>query len=117
MIHSFSCKNFYSFEELTTLDFEVNDNAPENSGYFKAKSGIRLSKVETVIGPNASGKTNLLKVLPLLKWLIVESFNMKPEANLPIQSFAFGEAKEDVKAAHAALVDVIESLKLIKYNQ
>src|SRR3989338_8546500 len=94
MIHSFSCKNFYSFKELTTLDFEVNDNASENNGYFKTKSGSRLSKVETVIGPNASGKTNLLKILPLLKWLIVESFNIKPEANLPIQSFAFGEAKD-----------------------
>jgi len=94
MIHSFSCKNFYSFGELTTLDFEVNNNAPENNGYFPAKSGTRLSKVETVIGPNASGKTNLLKILPLLKWLIVESFNIKPEANLPIQSFAFGEAKD-----------------------
>lgn len=94
MIHSFSCKNFYSFGELTTLDFEVNNNAPKNNGYFSAKSGTRLSKVETVIGPNASGKTNLLKILPLLKWLIVESFNLKPEANLPIQSFAFGEAKD-----------------------
>ena len=94
MIHSFSCKNFYSFGELVTLDFEVNNNAPENNGYFIAKSGARLSKVETVIGPNASGKTNFLKVLPLLKWLIVESFNVKPEANLPIQSFAFGEVKD-----------------------
>lgn len=93
MIHSFSCKNFYSFGELTTLDFEVNNNAPVNNGYFTAKSGTRLSKVETVIGPNASGKTNLLKVLPFLKWLIIDSFNMKPEDPIVVQSFAFGEAK------------------------
>src|SRR3989344_3830728 len=94
MIHSFSCKNFYSFEKLTTLDFEVNDNAPENNGYFKAKSGSRLSKVETVIGPNASGKTNVLKVLPFLKWLIIDSFNTKPEDPIVVQSFAFGESKD-----------------------
>lgn len=94
MIHSFSCKNFYSFEELTTLDFEVNNNAPQNNGYFVAKSGIRLSKVETVIGPNASGKTNLLKVLPFLKWLIIDSFNEKPDDPIVVQSFAFGDAKE-----------------------
>jgi AAA15 family ATPase/GTPase len=94
MIHSFSCKNFYSFEELTTLDFEVNNNAPENNGYCIAKSGTRLSKVETVIGPNASGKTNLLKVLPFLKWLIVDSFNTKPEDRIAVQSFAFGDAKD-----------------------
>lgn len=94
MIHSFSCKNFYSFGELTTLDFVVNKNAPENNGYFIAKSGIRLSKVETVIGPNASGKTNLLKVIPFLKWLIIDSFNTKPEDLIVVQSFAFGEAKD-----------------------
>jgi len=94
MIHSFSCKNFYSFGELTIVDFTVNDNAPKNNGYFTTKSGVRLSKVETVIGPNASGKTNLLKVLPFLKWLIVDSFNNKPEDSIIIQPFIFGSAKD-----------------------
>lgn len=95
MIHSFTCKNFYSFGEETTLNFGVNNNAPENNGYFTAQSGNRLSKVETVIGPNASGKTNLLKILPFLKWLIIDSFNAKPEDPIVIQSFAFGEAKNE----------------------
>ena len=95
MIHSISCKNFYSFGEETSLDFEVNRNAPENNGYFVAKSGVRLSKVETVIGPNASGKTNLLKVLPFLKWLIIDSFNMKPENPIVVQPFAFGNEKNE----------------------
>ena len=93
MIHSFSCKNFYSFRELTTLSFVVNDNAPQTHGYFNTSFYTRLSKVETVIGPNASGKTNLLKVLPFLKWMIIDSFNLKPDANLPVQSFAFGGEK------------------------
>ena len=95
MIHSFSCKNFYSFGEETAINFEVNGNAPENNGYFVPKSEIRLSKIETVIGPNASGKTNLLKVLPFLKWLIIDSFNMKPEDPIVVQSFAFGDAKNE----------------------
>lgn len=95
MIHSISCKNFYSFGEETSLVFEVNGNAPENNGYFVAKSGVRLSKVETVIGPNASGKTNLLKVLPFLKWLIIDSFNMKPENPIVVQPFAFGNEKNE----------------------
>ncbi|MBU3964750.1 ATP-binding protein [Patescibacteria group bacterium] len=95
MIHSFSCKNFYSFGEETTLNFGVNNNAPENNGYFMAPSGNRLSKIETVIGPNASGKTNLLKILPFLKWLIIDSFNAKPEDPIVVQSFAFGDAKNE----------------------
>lgn len=91
MIHSFSCKNFYSFGERATLDFEVNGNAPQNNGYFETSSGTRLSKAEIVVGPNASGKTNLLKVLPFLKWIIVDSFNSKPEDPVVIQPFAFGD--------------------------
>lgn len=96
MIHSVTCKNFYSFGEETTINFEVNGNAPdapENNGYFKTGSGVRLSKVETIIGPNASGKTNLLKVLPFLKWLIIDSFNMKPESSILFQPFAFDDEK------------------------
>ena len=93
MIHSFSCKNFYSFSDLTTVNFAVNDKAPSNDGYFAAPSGNRLSKVEVVIGPNASGKTNLLKVLPFLKWLITDSFNINPSDLLPVKPFVFGEQK------------------------
>ncbi|MEI7621101.1 MAG: ATP-binding protein [Candidatus Moraniibacteriota bacterium] len=95
MIHSFSCKNFYSISEKTVVDFTVNDKAPKDNGYFTAPSGIHLSKVETVIGPNASGKTNLLKALPFLKWLILDSFSVDPSAQLPIKPFLFGSKKDE----------------------
>jgi AAA15 family ATPase/GTPase len=95
MIHSFSCKNFYSFNENTVVDFSVNENAPRDNGYFTADSGMRLSKIETVIGPNASDKTNLLKVLPFLKWLIADSFNINPAAPLPVKPFLLGKQKEE----------------------
>lgn len=95
MIHSFSCKNFYSFKDLSTVNFTVNKHAPKGNGYFKDKSGIRLSKAETVIGSNASGKTNLLKALPFMKWLILGSFNLDPESLIPVQPFKFGGDKEE----------------------
>ena len=93
MIHSFSCKNFYSFNEPMTADFVVNEKAPNNNGYFTTNSGTRLSKIEAVIGANASGKTNLLKILPFTKWLIVDSFNANPNAPIPVKPFSFGEKK------------------------
>jgi uncharacterized protein len=95
MIHAFTCRNFYSFGEETTVNFTVNDNAPANNGYFRPKSGVRLSKAETVVGPNASGKTNLLKVLPFLKWLITDSFQANPEALLPVKPFVFGRSEKE----------------------
>ncbi|HRZ29776.1 MAG TPA: hypothetical protein P5052_03415 [Candidatus Paceibacterota bacterium] len=67
MIHSFSCKNFYSFKDKNVLNFVANNKAPKNNGYTSSFLGKRVSKIGTVIGANASGKTNLLKVLPFLK--------------------------------------------------
>jgi len=93
MIHSFSCKNFYSFAGENTVDFLVNDKTPKSYGYYTTSSGTRLSKVETVIGPNASGKTNLLKVLPFFKWLIVNSFDIEPSAPIPVLPFLFPQLK------------------------
>lgn len=87
MIHSFTCKNFYSFAEENTVSFEVNDKAPKNNSYFITPSKVRLSKIETVIGANASGKTNLLKALPFLQWLIVDSYEANPAALLPVKMF------------------------------
>lgn len=93
MIHFFSCKNFYSFPKKTTVSFVVNENAPDNNGYLTTPSGVRLSKAEIVIGPNASGKTNLLKIVPFLKWIILDSFNINPSAPIPIQPFMFSDLK------------------------
>ncbi|MCL5438938.1 MAG: ATP-binding protein [Patescibacteria group bacterium] len=93
MIHSFTCKNFYSFPKKTTISFVVNENAPDNNGYLKTPSGVRLSKAEIVIGSNASGKTNLLKIVPFLKWIILDSFNINPSAPIPVQPFMFSDLK------------------------
>lgn len=95
MINLFSCKNFYSFSDLTIVDFSVNDKAPFNNGYFKASSQKRLSKIATVVCPNASGKTNLLKILPFLKWLISDSFSANPSSSLPVKPFLFGKFKKN----------------------
>ena len=77
MIHKFSFENFYSFKECNEVSFIVNDNAPKTDAYFDS-TGSRLNKVMVAIGPNASGKTNLLKGLSFLKWFIVHSFENKP---------------------------------------
>lgn len=88
MIHSFSCENFYSFKDKMVLSFVVDDNAPDRPTYIKDGTGNRVSLLETVIGPNASGKTNLLKVIPVIKWLLIDSWNENPANNMPIKPFA-----------------------------
>ncbi|MDD2274255.1 MAG: ATP-binding protein [Candidatus Pacebacteria bacterium] len=113
MIHSFSCHNFYSFKDLTKVDFVVNKKAPINNSYFITETGSRLSKIETVIGPNASGKTNLLKVIPFLRWFIVHSFEIDIEKNLPVKSFFYGDSEK--KPTYFAVVFQIEN-KIYEYS-
>lgn len=74
MIHSFSAKNFLSFKDKVQIDFTVDNKAPRENGWVLAKSGTRVSFVEAVIGPNASGKTTALKALAFTKWLIVDAY-------------------------------------------
>ncbi len=95
MIYSIKCKNFYSFADEYLLNFEVNDKAPNNNGYFTSPNGKKLSKVAVVIGANASGKTNLLKILPFLKWLITDSFNSNPISPIPIKPFLFRKNQQE----------------------
>jgi uncharacterized protein len=87
MIHSFSCENFYSFKDRMELSFVVDENAPDKATYVTDETGTRVSLLETVIGPNASGKTNLLKVIPVIKWLLIDSWNETPNSEIPIKPF------------------------------
>ncbi|MFA4817151.1 MAG: ATP-binding protein [Parcubacteria group bacterium] len=89
MIRSFSCKNFYSFADESAVNFVVNEKAPKKESYIDSVTRDRISKALVVIGPNASGKTNLLKVLPFLKWLIIDSFKTDPGAKIPVRPFLF----------------------------
>lgn len=75
MIHSLSFTNFYSFKNKVTIDFVVDKNAPDTDAYYTDAHNNRISKLMTVVGANASGKTNLLKSLLFLKWFITDSFS------------------------------------------
>ena len=89
MILNFSINNFYSFKEENAVSFIVNKKSPCTDAYFTTENGERVTKILACYGPNASGKTNLLKVLPFLKWFICKSFDLKPDDKIPIQPFRF----------------------------
>jgi AAA15 family ATPase/GTPase len=98
MIHSFTFKNFCSFSEESAISFEDIRRGQETQSNMFADSlaGVRLSKITTVIGPNASGKTNALKALAFLSWFVRNSFvGLEGEKEkIPVDTFAFSENKD-----------------------
>ena len=92
MIYKYRFKNFFSFAEETEVSFVLNRQVPDSDLVFESPGGARLSKILAVIGPNASGKTNVLKPLAFLKWFIAHSFiTSTPEDKNLVQSHFFSD--------------------------
>ena len=68
-------QEFLLFDDETFVSFVVNEKTPDNNGYFKTPSGNRLQKWKRLL-VQILLKTNLLKILPFLKWLIVDSLKI-----------------------------------------
>jgi AAA15 family ATPase/GTPase len=88
MILNYSVKNFYSIgEDGASVNFAVNGNAPKTDLYINAGDiAGRISLVETVIGANASGKTQLLKGLAFISYLITQSYRQDPSGPMLFES-------------------------------
>ena len=98
MIHSISVDNFYSIENNAKLDFTVSNKAPQDNTYAETGGGTRVSLIEALIGPNASGKTNLMRALPFFKWLVADSFQYSPDKPLPFRTFANNDKPSKIEA-------------------
>jgi hypothetical protein len=99
MLHEFSLKNFFSFRDEATVSFCVGEHAPENDLFFRTPSGQRLSRLMAAIGPNASGKTNVLKGLAFLRWFMLMSFRMlEPKRPIPVDRFRFSVDRDEIMA-------------------
>jgi len=95
MLHKYQFKNFFSFAGETEVSFLLNRQAPVTDLVYESPGGVRLSKVVAAIGPNASGKTNVLKPLAFLSWFVAHSFAAsKPEDEIPIQAHFFSDEKD-----------------------
>lgn len=88
MLHRYAFSNFQSFREKTEVSWLLDRKVPDAVWSHAASSGERVSTAMAVIGPNASGKTALLKPVMFMNWFIRHSFNLDPNALLPFQPHA-----------------------------
>ena len=84
MLHSYAFSNFQSFRDRTEVDFTQSKKVAFTDWMTDTSTGERVSKLMAVIGPNASGKTALIKPVAFLAWFIAQSFQIKPEATIPV---------------------------------
>ncbi|POR46730.1 hypothetical protein B0G62_12246 [Paraburkholderia eburnea] len=103
MIHSLTIENFMSVRDRHVIDLgigaAVNDNAER---YADAWSGSakRVPKVVAFFGPNAAGKSTVLRAIQHITWFVRDSFQFQANTTLPIEPFwGAGLEGEPIKLA------------------
>lgn len=83
MLLSISLKNFHSFAERTLLSLTLNRRDQVHGWDRVSPSGVRLSTAMALLGANAAGKSNLLKVGPFLAYFVRDSFSLPANEVVP----------------------------------
>ena len=83
MLISFAVTNFRSIKERVELDLTKSALRGTATNYFKAPGKHSLLHSAIIYGPNASGKSGLLRAFKALEFLVVASASAKPDQNIP----------------------------------
>ena len=83
MLVEFSVSNYRSIKDEITLSFEATSDKTLEDYYVVnfPKLKLRLLRVGMLYGPNASGKTNILRALELVREIATKSRNRDEEIN------------------------------------
>lgn len=94
MLVEFRVKNFRSFRDEQVLSL-VAGNGGELDGNCTSEGRMRLLKAAGIYGHNASGKSNLIKAIEIMREIVLNSANYEPGKKLPVQPFLLdGESQK-----------------------
>lgn len=111
MIINFSIQNFGSFKDKQTLSFEASKTDHLKDAYVVNVRGMKLLKLALIYGPNASGKTTILKALDFLRDLVLRP-NDKKTDKLDFEPFLF----DSVTPKNNSILSIEFIQKEIKYS-
>lgn len=85
MIIDFTIGNFRSFRDEQMLSMNVEGGRARHSANFSLieKGRFAVLRSAGIFGANASGKTNVLRALAALRWLVVSSAGRKATQTIP----------------------------------
>src|SRR5580692_5661372 len=86
MIHEISIENFFSVADRQEINFRVPINAPERPCFRPSRSNERqrLPLIIGIYGPNASGKSTVLRAITTTAWFVQQSFTLAPNSQIPL---------------------------------
>lgn len=88
MLLQFSIENCLSFKNKIIFSMFANGTKGLENNYVEVMDK-KVLKTSAIYGPNASGKSNLFKILNLISSMIRQSSNIDINAKLPITPFKF----------------------------
>ncbi len=91
MLIEFSVQNFGPIREEQTLSMIADKEAALEDYYVVQRGGLRLLKLALLYGPNASGKTTLLKALQFLRHIAIQPAEDKSRT-LKFMPFEFDQS-------------------------
>jgi AAA15 family ATPase/GTPase len=94
MLVEFSVSNYRSIRDRQTLSLIASQGAEhrEHNTWKIADTELRGLRSAVIYGPNASGKTNLLRALLALQQMVVQSAQGQAGVALPVAPFLLDEA-------------------------
>lgn len=90
VLHRLKIENFYSIRDPQVIDLRASANVPDEPDRLAPlwPGAIdRAPKVVALFGPNAAGKSNVLRALSFIVWFLRNSFTAPPDQWLPYQRF------------------------------
>ena len=94
MLVEFRVGNYRSFCEEQTLSL-VASKDKQLSENCVDQDKLRLLKAVGIYGPNASGKSNFIKALNVMRDIVLDSADYQPGRKLPVQAFLFDSESQD----------------------
>ncbi len=98
MLLEFRFKNFRSFMDegvFSLVPTADKTNLVKNTAETKNTSVPRILKVAGIYGANASGKSNLVKAMQLMRAIVAQSAMFQPDQLLPAQPFRLSKGKTE----------------------
>jgi len=78
------------------VDFTRSTKAPVSDSFIRSRHGDGVSLLTGVFGPNAAGKTNLLKALAFVNFFIRDSYlSLKPKQEIPLDRYECAQSDDE----------------------